>query len=182
MNRRRIRNSTPPVRQRGIVLAVALILLAVIGLGSVAAMNSGLFGGLIASNLRSNQLAVQAAELSLRYCERLAMMDPPGIVIQPLPPVNTDQPTLWTDMTTWTNGTALTLPADAINSSQSDDVYPTAPQCLVEAMELRAAAGSFDEVAYLITARGFSPNYQAEANQMVSGSEVWLQSTIRFTP
>lgn len=179
------RTPTPVVhafRQRGIALAVSLILLAVIGLGSVAAIKSGLFGGLISSNLRSNQLAVQAAELALRFCERQAMADPPAIVLQPLPLTNTDQPTLWADIATWTNGTAFTLPDAAINSPQANVRYLQAPQCLVETMELRAAAGAFDEAAFQITARGFSPDYRADADGAVTGSEVWLQSTIRYTP
>ncbi|MGH1360962.1 MAG: pilus assembly PilX family protein [Burkholderiaceae bacterium] len=169
-------------RQRGVVLAVALILLAVIGLGSVAALKSGLFGGLVANNLRSNELAVQAAEMALTFCERQAVADPPGVPIQPLPPVATDAPVLWATITPWTDGTAFNLPDPVVNSPRSDVRYVQAPQCLVERMELIPLKGSFDEVAFLITARGFSPDYRVDGNGQVVGSEVWLQSTMRYTP
>lgn len=169
-------------RQRGIVLAVSLILLAVIGLSSVTALKSGLFGGLVASNMRSNELAVQAAEMALRFCERQVMADPPAIAIQPLPLVATDQPVLWADINTWVLGLAFTLPDVVVNSPRSDIRYVQAPQCLVESMELRRTRGSFDEAAFVITARGFSPEYRADANGAISGSQVWLQSTIRYTP
>lgn len=169
--------------QRGIVLAVALIMLAVIGLGSVTAMRSGIFGNLIAGNLRSNQLAVQAAELALRFCERQAMSDPPTITVQPLPALNTESPTLWTLPASWNGAAALatTLPQAVMNSPKSAIRYEQSPQCLVEALELRRTRGAFDETAFLITARGFSPDYSADGDGAVNGSEVWLQSTIRFT-
>ncbi len=179
-----IRFTNPPARtrQRGVVLAVALILLAVIGLGSVTALKAGLFGGLVANNLRANELAVQAAEMALTFCERQAVTDPPGVPIQPLPAVATDTPVMWATIANWNNGIAFNLPDPVVNSPRSDIRYVQAPQCIVESMELVPLKGSFDEIAFLITARGFSPDYRVDANGRVFGSEVWLQSTMRYTP
>ncbi len=170
-------------RQQGVVLAVSLILLAVIGIGSVAALRSGVFSNLVAHNLRSNQLAVQAAEMALRFCERQAMADPPAIPVQPLPAVNTARPVLWNDLDQWEGAAtiATSIAAEILDSPKSDARYLVAPQCLVEAMELRRSRGAFDETAFLITARGFSPDYSVDADGVVNGSEVWLQSVIRFT-
>lgn len=171
-------------QQRGVALAVALILLVVIGLSSVTAIQSGLFGSMVANNLRTNQLAVQAAEMALRFCERSARLDPPTVPIQPLPAVNSDAPVGWNDINNWEGGAqiALDLPAAIVNSPNSDVAYGRVPQCLVERMELRPMRGSIDEEALLITARGFSPDYRTNGAQRLNGSEVWLQSTIRWTP
>lgn len=173
-----------PHRQHGVALAVSLILLVVIGLSSVTAIQSGMFGSMIANNTRTNQLAVQAAEMALRFCERGVQQDPPAVPIQPLPAINTDAPVGWNDINNWQGGgqLALDLPGAIVNSANSDVTYGRVPQCLVEQMELRPMAGAIDEVAFLITARGFSPDYVANGNQLVAGSEVWLQSTIRWTP
>lgn len=181
---KRMKNFTPKSQQRGVALAVALILLVVIGLSSVTAIQSGLFGSMVANNLRTNQLAVQSAEMALRFCERGARQDPPVVPIQPLPPVNSDAPTGWNDINNWEGGAqiALDLPAAIVNSPNSDVVYARVPQCLVERMELRPMRGSIDEEAFLITARGFSPDYRTNGGQRLNGSEVWLQSTIRWTP
>lgn len=162
-------------------LAVALILLGVIGLGSVAALNSGLYGGLVANNLRSNQLAVQAAEMALRVCERQALAGGAAVPIQPLPNNTSGDPVQWAAAVTWEN-LAFTLPDEIVNSPASEIRYVQAPQCLIEQMELRKMKGAFDEVAFVVTARGFSPDYRRDAAGTIQGSEVWLQTTIRLTP
>jgi len=168
-------------RQKGVALAVALILLGVIGLGSVAALNSGINGGLIANNLRSNQLAVQAAEMALRVCEKQALAGGAAVPIQLLPENTSGTPVQWATAATW-NNLAFTLPDEIVNSPSSNIRYVQAPQCLIEQMELRKMKGSFDEVAFVITARGFSPDYRRDGVGTVQGSEVWLQTTIRLTP
>ncbi|MFK7963745.1 MAG: hypothetical protein AB8C46_07245 [Burkholderiaceae bacterium] len=171
----------PRAGQQGVALAVALILLAVIGLSSVAALNSGLYGGLVANNLRSNQLAVQAAEMALRVCEKQAIAGGAAVPIQPLPANTSGTPVQWATAATW-NNVAFTLPDGIVNSPSSEIRYVQAPQCLIEQMELRKMKGSFDEVAFVVTARGFSPDYRRDAAGTVQGSEVWLQTTIRLTP
>jgi Tfp pilus assembly protein PilX len=173
-----------PLAQRGIALAIALVLLVVIGLGSVVAMKTGMFSTMISGNLRSNQMAVQAAESALRFCERAAMLVPPAVPVQPLPLVNTDRPTAWQTVANWSAGAgmAVTLPAAVTDSANGGLQYAQRPQCMVETMELRLVRGAIDEEAYLVTARGFSPNYRTDAQGAINGAEVWLQSTIRFTP
>lgn len=171
-------------RQRGIVLAIALILLAVIGIGSMTAMKSGIFGNMVVANMSQNQMALQAAEAALRFCERQAMATPPGVPIQPVPLVDTDQPRAWSDIANWAVGSPMvaTLPAAVVDSAAANVSYNLAPQCMVERMELRTVRGAMDEDAFLVTARGFSPNYRRDGQGVINGSEVWVQSTIRFTP
>ncbi len=171
-------------RERGIALAIALILLAVIGISSVTAMRSGMFGTMVAGNLQQGQLALQAAEAALRFCERQAMVLPAGVPVQPVPLTNTDQPTAWTTPANWlpAAGMAATLPNAVVDSAAAGVQYNVLPQCMVERMELRSVRGALDEEAFLVTARGFSPNFRRDAQGAINGSEVWLQSTIRFTP
>ena len=174
-----------PKKQQGVALAVALILLAVIGLSSVTAMQSGLFGSMISNNLRTNALAVQSAEMGLRFCERGVRLDPDNVLWQPLPAINTDRPTQWNAIGSWGGGAAIALdvPAAVVDSSNSTVRYSRVPQCLVERMELQKQKGAIDEVAFLITARGFSPDYREDGNgTRTSGSVAWLQSIFRWTP
>ncbi|GAB4357766.1 MAG: pilus assembly protein [Immundisolibacter sp.] len=61
----------PPDRQRGVVLVVALIMLAVITLLGVSAMQVTSLEERMAGNMRDRSLAFQAAEAALRDGERL---------------------------------------------------------------------------------------------------------------
>lgn len=187
---RRRQGRMAPAAQRGVVLVIALILLAVIGLSSAAALRGGLFGDKVSNNLRVGTVALQAAEQALKACEDhvrstvwgeagLPVLVPP-VPLQPISP----NPTLWTVRNNWVgaNAIAYRLPAAAMASVNSGVTYSQAqwPQCLVEPMQLRVAAGGSKRVqAFLITARGFSPDYAVNgANVATSGTEVWLQSQI----
>jgi hypothetical protein len=179
-----------PAAQRGVVLVIALILLAVIGLSSAAALRGGLFGDRVSNNLRVGTVALQAAEQALKACEdhvRNTVWGEvglpalvPAVPLQPISP----NPTLWTVRNNWVgaNAIAYRLPAAAMASGNSRVTYGAAqwPQCLVEPMQLRVANGGSKRVqAFLITARGFSPDYAVDgANVATSGTEVWLQSQI----
>jgi len=184
------RHRASPRAQHGVVLVIALILLAVIGLSSAAALRGGLFGDRVSNNLRVGTVALQAAEQALKACEghvRSTVWAEAGLVplvppvpIQPISP----NPTLWTVRNNWVGAGAIAyrLPAAAMASGNSGVNYGAAqlPQCLVEAMQLRVGSGGSRRVqAFLITARGFSPDYAVNgANVATSGTEVWLQSQI----
>ena len=58
------RRSAVPGRSKGVVLIIALILLAVIGISSALALRMSLFGDIVSQNLRAQNLALQAAELA----------------------------------------------------------------------------------------------------------------------
>ena len=89
-------------------------------------------------------------------------------------------PTQWQTRSNW--GTlANTLPTTVTNSSNSAGIaMGLRPQCMVE--ELRLAQSDMQKAqAYLITARGYSPDYSADANgKTKTGTEIWVQSTVRF--
>ncbi|MBP0621715.1 pilus assembly PilX family protein [Cupriavidus consociatus] len=73
--------SRPPLRRRrarGVVLVVALVILAVVSLLTVWSMRGSLFDERLAGNNRDHQVAFQAAELGLRFCEAVVITGQPA--------------------------------------------------------------------------------------------------------
>ena len=175
-------------RSRGVVLVVALILLAVIGISSAMAMRLSLFGDIVSKNMRAQNLALQSAELALRFCERQVALDPGSVPM--VSGMGTDLE--WQLPAQWAS--ALTVPAAALGTATG---YRTAPQCLVRlfgvdeflaawppdpgTVSADARGYSSDYVVlHRITARGFSPDFERDADgQPIAGAEVWLQSLVR---
>lgn len=186
-------SATGVASQRGATLIVALVMLVIIALMSVAVMRGALTSDLIANNARAQTQAQQYAELALRYCERCS-----GHVVNPsaypscgtagfaiLPPLPDDNgnpadglPTRWGTFANWFGGGAVatTVPGSALVSSDSP-VKPPSPQCLAEYTVLNDGTTQ----ALLVTARGFSPDFQQDAQgRTTAGSVVWLQSISRI--
>jgi type IV pilus assembly protein PilX len=185
-----VRRSALPSRRgsRGVVLVVALILVAVIGISSAMAMRLSLFGDIVSKNMRAQNLALQSAELALRFCERQVALDPGAVPM--VSGLGSDLE--WQLPAQWQS--ALTVPEAALGTVAG---YRTAPQCLVRLFSVDeflaawppdpgtvssdARGYSSDYVVlHRITARGFSPDFERDANgQPVAGAEVWLQSLVR---
>ena len=121
--------------------------------------------------------------MALRYCENQVLAgNAVGLV------VNMDgapAPSKWQTRSNWGTLTnpplANTLPTSVTNSSNSAGIsMGLRPQCMVE--ELRLAQSDMQIAkAYLITARGYSPDYSADANgKTKTGTEIWVQSSLRF--
>lgn len=172
--------------QQGVALIVALVMLVIIALMSVSVIRGSLTSDLIANNARSQNLAQQSAELALRYCERQAYADvQAGTTNFVLPALADDdgnpangRPTRWDTFANWfgAGAVAVTVPNNVLVSADSP-VKPPSPQCLPEYTYLND--GTTEVV--LITARGFSPDYQEDADgRTTAGSVVWLQSMLRF--
>jgi hypothetical protein len=71
---------------------------------------------------------------------------------------------------------AVTVP-DPVLVSADSPVKPPSPQCLPEYTFLNDGTTQ----VVLITARGFSPDYQQDdTGRTTAGSVVWLQSMLRF--
>lgn len=163
-------------RQRGITLIVALVMLVIIGFMSAAVMRGALTGETVANNLRVQNFAMQQAQLGLRYCESMinapqATRDAAGVIIYGKPANEASYQ--WKKFATWH---AAPLVADDVPDTwQSADAKfqpAKAPQCLIEG-EVSLAG------AYVVTARGFSPDYSEDGNgHTSSGSVVWLQSIV----
>ncbi|MGC4059578.1 MAG: hypothetical protein QM749_01450 [Aquabacterium sp.] len=166
--------STSP-RQSGMVLIVALVMLVVIGLASVAIMRNVMSTDVISDNNRLNAQAMQAAQAALRYCETH---------VTALDAVADPADESWHDFGNWNanSGTnvATNVPTDFVTSADNSvtkrKTDRKAPQCMAQKRSLTGTA----EVT-VVTARGFSDNYvQDTAGHTQSGAVVWLQSIVKF--
>jgi type IV pilus assembly protein PilX len=182
-------------KQKGVVLIIALILLIVISLLAVTSMRSAASSESIANNVRTTELAMQAAEIALRHCESSAIK---VVKLAKVPPDTTSPEATyndqglgttqvlkatttiaWQTMATWdgTSTSTYVLPSSLVGGTAT---YKRPPECMVESLTgVGAVPGT--GAAFLITARGFGPEVAATdpANRTrPQGTEVWLQSTI----
>ena len=172
--------------QHGVVLIIALVMLVVISLLATLSMRNATSSESISGNVRTTQLATQAAEIALRYCEDEVVKvqnnggaDPLGI-IQPYV-----DPPLWKDAAAnWDVATskAKIIPKDSVNQKDLGATFQRAPECMVERIPMVAVTGAITETKnYVVTARGFGPEVADDtARGRPTGSEVWMQSTIEF--
>ena len=183
-------------RRKGASLIIVLVMLVVIGLTSAASLRNASSNERVSHNFRMHWLAEQYAEAALRYCQsQLLLADAQRVSSlqeAALMPINASAPG-WANPQTWSGSggafASLTSVAQSfVESSDSAFVPPILPQCVVErqalpSMQNGAAVGSAD--VYVITARGFSPDYREIRPGLRSGAVVWLQcrlSVLRAAP
>lgn len=163
---------------------IVLVMLVVIGLASAAAIRNATSGEKLTNNIRVQNLAQQYAEAALRYCEaelvkvdedRVGSLKEANIITVPV-----GGATGWEQTATWVgvggaSASKTELPQSQIKSTDSTIRPPKLPECVVEKQTMADA-----QIAYVITARGFSPDYAANAGTgtTTSGSVVWLQSIV----
>lgn len=183
--------------QQGVVLIVALIMLAIISLMAASTIKGSGSSEALSSSSRTQSLALQAADAALRYCEegvqyqldttRAAEPARAGSLYVAMTPI-TPEPFVagtalnWTNLPTWDVGprSALiyTLPATFLNNNNI--IYRRMPECM--AQYTQNPAGGVTQV--VITARGFGPEaanvFDADVARKPRGAEVWLQSYLNF--
>lgn len=180
-------------RQHGVVLIVALILLVVISLLAITSLRNAGSSESIAGNVRTTELATQAAEIALRHCEASAVQLATNAAASDAAFYTTDFPissiapvdsALWQSTATWDSSTANTatyiLPTTTFVVGGTT-TYKRTPECMVELVSggMPTGAASVTPSAFVITARGFGPEVAAGSGRP-QGSEVWLQSTIEI--
>lgn len=161
------------------VLIVALVMLVVIGLASVAIMRNALSTDLIGDNNRLQTQALQAAQAGLKYCESRIRN---SVANSALTAATTPDAEAWHSFSNWhTSGqttSATDVPIDylvTVNVSRNHPSGWVRPQCLAQKRTLASNVET-----YVITARGFSDNYVADTQgHTKAGAEVWLQSVIQ---
>jgi type IV pilus assembly protein PilX len=187
--------------QRGIVLVLALVMLVVISLLTALSVRNATSSEAVNSNVRQTQLASQAAETALRYCEEalttflgaqtatLTFTSPPSstsITIDAtyLHEVVTSGTPTSAIAANWDSNSAtnliLVLPTSSVNRSGITSTFIRPPECMVDRLTRDTSANYWKNFA--ITARGFGPEVaaaDASRNRPV-GSEVWMQSTLEF--
>lgn len=169
--------------QEGISLLIVLFLLVIIGITASSAMRNATSEQRATNNLRSENVAQQYAEAALRYCEtQLQLADASRVATLKAAVIPTTTYALsgWEDPATWTgnsgraSATRTSVPDSEI-SNVSTDKPAVNPQCVVESQ----TTGSPTFTIKVVTARGFSPDYSADANGVtIQGAVVWLQSII----
>lgn len=173
-------------RSSGVVLVIALILMAVIAMTASVAIKSVSNGDQISNNLRNANLAQQAAEAGLRWCEDQARSGLPGIAIAPVGEDKSKE--LWQDIANWAGATRV--PAAILTDTYTSSVrYKQLPQCMAQEVQLEAGLMSDDDLkrlpnikTYRITVRAYSPDYNRDNARRGSGSEMWLQSLLWIRP
>ena len=177
--------------ERGVVLIVAMILLIVISILSVTSMRNSASTEALAGNVRTTELATQAADIALRHCEQsvIEIVTVAGggtptysttITLANIQPVTS--PPNWQNTSLWdgTSTAVLVLPASLVGGSST---FKRPPECMIENMPMILSNGALNTTAsYVITARGFGPEVDATGATRVrpAGSEVWLQSHIEL--
>ncbi len=171
----------PRAAGRGIALLVVLVLLLVMGLTTGMAMRSALVTQKVGASLRLDSIAQQAAEAALRVCEDELLKDSSQRVpeigdVEQLAALPMDRLN-WSNFNFW----KLAPPqAGLVARYAPPGTAPTGapnPECLVERVSLTNG-----EVAIVVTARGYSPGFTADAadGHTLSGQVVWLQSFLYF--
>lgn len=176
-----------PAAQRGVVLIIALVMLVVISLLTTLSIRSATSTEKVSGNVRTTELASQAAEIALRYCEDSVVQINSGAVTLPATPtiLAYQAPPRWKDSTNWdvSGSDAFVLPSTYVNQATGAATFPRAPECMVERMPVVTSTGVLSNTStYVVTARGFGPEVAAAdaSRSRPSGSEVWMQSTIEL--
>jgi len=157
--------------QRGVSLIIAMLMLVVIGLASVAIIRNATSADRAVNNNRLQTQANQFAQVALQFCEnQLVIQSGRTVKVQPAPSPGT--PAVWTVKAHWFDPNIVhTLAATEITGTNQPKVPP---QCMAEGL---GGTGKF----FIVTARGFSDDYAQDSDHATtSGSVVWLQSTVKL--
>lgn len=173
------RTAVPRRRSGGSALVISLILLVVIGLTASVALRGAISHEAVVNGQRMEVLARQYAEIALRYCEaqlQLPVSTAAGLqAVHGVTPVALDS-AVGLNASIWfgTSKRSVAAPADQVAPGGSAIMPASLPECFAERITL--AGGG---IAYLVTARGFSPDWRQDANgHTTAGSSVWLQSLL----
>ncbi len=154
--------------QKGVVLAMVLIFLVIMMALGIAAARNATLEERIAGNFRSQQLAFQAAEQALRFCEThiqagSASALAAGVTFHDPGPISggaNDGKEYWEVESFWKDDAFSTpLPVLVVqNANGLSDPLDVRPRCIVEQMDVLFSPLSIDQkdakAQFRITARG----------------------------
>ena len=159
------------LRESGVSLILAMLMLVAIGLSSTVILRNAASGAQVAGNHWFQTQAHQYAQLALRFCvDQLSL--PVATRAIALVPAPAGAAPAWSVVANWSGRgaqAAHTLAGAEIGGPAPPRVPP---QCLAEATDTVGV--------YTVTARGFSADFRAEAESGVtrSGAVAWLQATL----
>ena len=175
--------------QRGVVLIISLIMILVISVLAVTSMRNVASSEIVSGNVRTTELATQAADIALRHCESSVVKitkliaDPSDASAEASYPTTLAEANViraasagaWQSTSTWdTTSTPFVLPATLVGGTAT---FTRRPECMVESLTGIVATGP--PASFVITARGFGPEVTTTAGSgRPIGTVVWLQSTL----
>jgi len=179
-------------RQRGVVLVITLILVVILSLlGTFAIRNSTQTERSI-NGIRSAEIAREAAETALRFCEQVAIFDGDGKnyteygsasdnlrgkIIAATVASEADENAAWRTEANWVEGSnVIKVPDSYYKDGRATDLK-NKPLCLIQKME---STSTPKLSGYLITARGFANNakFVPSTGKASQGAESWMQSVL----
>ncbi len=170
--------------QHGVSLIIVLIMLGVIALMSAATLRNASSNERVSNNFRMQVLAQHYAEAALRYCEaQLSLADDLRVASLRESSLSfTEAATrAWRQRASWSassnsgsSSASLTTVPEAVIATLDSAFKPAQrPECVVEKQALE---GGF---VYVVTVRGFSPDYMADSRGFtLKGAVVWLQTSV----
>ncbi|WP_341890542.1 PilX N-terminal domain-containing pilus assembly protein [Variovorax sp. YR752] len=182
-------------RERGVVLVVTLVLVVILSLLGTFAIRNATQSERSVNGIRSTEVAREAAETALRFCEQVAIFDGDGKdytengatgmrakIVATTIGSEFDLKAKWRDSTSWSDAKAIKVPPSFFNKKSSGTEVDAvqleiAPRCLIQ----RIATTSTPQLTgYLITARGFANNakFDDATGKATRGAEAWLQSVL----
>ncbi len=164
--------------QHGVSLIIVLIMLGVMALTSASTLRNASSNERVSNNFRMQVLAHHYAEAALRYCEmQLTLADESRVATLKESNLAVSTATLaWRQRVSWTGAGGVmasrtSVPEAVVVSAVSPFKPSLLPECVVEKKALDGG------LVYVVTARGFSPDYSADGRGFtVKGSVVWLQT------
>lgn len=118
---------TPKRQQKGAVLIVALVMLLLITMASIAAIRSSTLDERMAGNARDRDKALQAAEAAVRTCLQRLVVDLPSTYTGTILAPATTGSENWEIDTNWAGGSANSVAIDIVDAGLA-----AAPRCMVE--------------------------------------------------
>jgi type IV pilus assembly protein PilX len=163
--------------QQGVVLIIALIMLALLSILASMSIRGASSTEQVANQSRLRALAQQTAEAALFFCEQEVRANAGDATkdVVPAAPVGTGAPYIWEDIAAWDAKTPppslRTVPIAAAGDTASTAYFTRLPECMSQYMSL-------DKKVFVTTARGFGPEVGAKDGSAPKGTEVWLQSVV----
>lgn len=166
--------------QRGIVLAMALIMLALLSILAGLSIRGASSAEQVANQSRLKALAQQTAEAALRFCEQQVQANAadPGLGFAPEDePADAAAGYSWALMDNWDKEPSAHLRTVSLKAAGDEgaSVYFTRP---AECMSQYLSPG---RKVFVTTARGFGPEVAARKDKDKTppkGTEIWLQSVV----
>jgi len=183
-------------QERGVVMVITLILIVILTLLGTFAIRNATQSERSINGIRSAEVAREAAETALRFCEQVAIFDGDSkdyteyattglrdkIITTTIDSESADT-AAWRTSANWTGGNVINVPAAYFKKTTGGGAdtdalqLTTAPRCLIQKIETTSTPKL---TGYLITARGFANNaaFDTSTGKSTKGAESWMQSVL----